>query len=110
VTRPRVALLFVVVLLVGCGTTMKRDLEVEGALPRVIGLGAFAPSCLLLCFVTSDTRQGDVIREEIADAPLTIHRTESDEFKAGRKKSPPHIGSSRPRLKGPEPPPAAAQP
>lgn len=62
-------------LLAGCATgSMRRDLDVSGELPRAIGLGAFAPNCLLFCFVENRTSQGDVQREEILTGePFVVH-------------------------------------
>ena len=75
-------------LLSGCGTTsMRRDLDVSGELPRALGLGAFAPNCVFLCFPTNTITQGDVVREDIppGEAYRVIEKTEAQvNLKAGR--------------------------
>lgn len=58
------ALALMFALLAGCSGCasgiLRRDTDVSGQLPRAIGLGAFAPACLLFCFVENRTAQGDV--------------------------------------------------
>ena len=57
--------LLLIVALAGCTTaSMRRDLDVTGSLPRAIGLGAFAPTCFLLCFTSNEIHQGNVARED----------------------------------------------
>lgn len=73
----------------GSGPTVKRDLQVEGTLPRAIGLGAFASSCLLFCYVRNDIRQGDVIREDDDLSTLRVHRGEVDNFSGKPDKAAP---------------------
>lgn len=94
IANPPGALAWVLVIacalvLAGCTTAnTRRDLDVTGSLPRAIGLGAFAPTCFFLCFVSAETAQGDTVREKIDtnEAPLTIHGTTATEFKATRNK------------------------
>jgi hypothetical protein len=76
-------------LLGACHTgSIRRDLDVSGELPRVIGLGAFAPSCVLFCFVDNHTTQGDVQREEIVTGqPFIVH----DKSSAAIKLQPPQL-------------------
>ena len=66
--------LLLIVALAGCTTaSMRRDLDVTGSLPRAIGLGAFAPTCFLLCFTSNEIHQGNVAHEDdIARDDLTI--------------------------------------
>ena len=47
--------------LAGCGATSdyKRATEIEAQIPRALGLGAFAPSCVFLCFTTAKFTHGD---------------------------------------------------
>ena len=93
-TRPPALLLTLAfaLVLVACGTTAssKRDLEVEGTLPRAIGLGAFASSCLFLCYVRAQTTQGDVVREDAGADSITVHReaTEDIHGNAGKPNKP----------------------
>jgi len=71
-------LLVLPVLLYGCASgAMRRDMDVSGELPRAIGLGAFAPACVLFCFVDNRTSQGNVIPEDPEPATVKLHsRTE----------------------------------
>ena len=53
--------LVVALMLTGCGATSdyKRASEVEADMPRAMGLGTFAPSCIMFCTVTTDFTHGD---------------------------------------------------
>lgn len=62
--------------LAACSTSnSRRDLEFSGSLPRAIGLGAFAPTCLAFCFVSADFTQGDTVREDVLadEVELSVH-------------------------------------
>lgn len=78
------------VLLSACanGPRVQRDTEIDGVLPRVIGLGAFASNCLFLCFVSSTTTQGDLIAQPAEPSELTMHRHLREDLQRYRRKSP----------------------
>lgn len=74
-------------LLAGCSSAnLRRDLDVTGSLPRVIGLGGFAPQCFFLCFVSNEQRQGDVIRDPDVVESLTVHDSTEQSLKGGAAK------------------------
>jgi hypothetical protein len=81
----RAALMLAIALLAGCSTsTMKRDVEIQGSLPRLIGLGAFTPLCLFLCFIDSRTTQGDSVAAKIEEGePLVVRSVTQHELKGG---------------------------
>jgi hypothetical protein len=49
------------VMLAGCGATSdyKRATDIEADMPRAMGLGAFAPSCIFFCFTETHFTHGD---------------------------------------------------
>ena len=78
-------------MLAGCASgSMRRDLDVSGELPRALGLGAFAPNCVFLCFPTATVTQGDVVREDIppGEAYRVIEKTEAQVNQRGFKVKP----------------------
>ncbi len=89
----------------GCASgSMRRDLDVSGELPRALGLGAFAPNCVFLCFPTNTITQGDVVREDIppGEAYRVIEKTEAQVNQRGFKvkpKPPPKPPSPKPQPK-----------
>ena len=63
-------------LLAGCTqASLRRDMEVEGNLPRMLGFGASAPSCFLFCFVRSSIEQGDSTHEGDSKDPVSVNDT-----------------------------------
>lgn len=100
--RPvRAFLLFAcVIVLMGCtSANMRRDLDVSGELPRALGLGAFAPNCLFLCFPANTITQGDVVREDIppGEAYRVIEKTEAQVSAKGFKVKPKPSSKSQPK-------------
>jgi len=79
----------IVLALSGCGTnSLKRDIDVQGSLPRAIGLGAFASTCIIICIVTANFDQGDLAlpKDDGAGGEVKLH--ESTDMKLKRRKKP----------------------
>ena len=72
-TRITALVLAAALLLAGCATpTYSQHHEVEASLPRAIGMGAFAPNCLLFCLVHARFTRGDELLEDIAPVGGTV--------------------------------------
>lgn len=67
---------------------MRRNLDVEGALPELIGVGAFAPSCFVFCFVISNTTKHGNSTPHIDQEGITIHKTEQEDLHQRRSTKP----------------------
>lgn len=74
----RAASLVVVLSLAGCSApSYQRSHDVDASLPRAIGLGSFASTCLFLCYVRSQfTRGGDESNVDDSDAHFRSQRDE----------------------------------
>lgn len=85
------ALSLALLVLAGCTTSsMRREMDVSGTLPKLIGLGGFAPSCFMFCFVENKTSQGDVIREDAGLDAFSVQST-TESVKSGPRKPPPAV-------------------
>jgi hypothetical protein len=95
---PLVLALLPCMLLAGCSTSnLRRDLDVSGSLPRAIGLGAFTPSCIFLCFPSTTITQGDTLREVDGENVFTVHGTTTQtKRKGGHVKRPPPAAPAAP--------------
>ncbi len=83
-------LLVLLMLIASCTTTStRREVDMEGQLPRAITLGAFAPSCFMFCSVQNNTTQGDVTKEDLHPGTISIESSQQSDFKMPAKKPDP---------------------
>ena len=105
---------FIIVTVAGCGTTSsyQREHDVEANLPRAMGLGAFTPACLFLCFPSTTFTHGDDTIDPSATEAL-MHSKESVQAAKQNGIIPPKGGivrSQKGQPKNPPPPPKGNAP
>ncbi len=88
-TRLCVCLALVLALPACTTASMRREMDVSGTLPKLIGLGGFAPSCFLFCFIENNTTQGDVIRDEAGPEDFSVRSLTQEDVKV--KPKPKHL-------------------
>jgi len=92
--------IFVIFMVTGCGTTSsyRRDEDIQANLPRAQGLGAFAPSCVFLCFPTVTFSHGDDNIDPNTTAALRgnmrVESAKTSSAMKSAKKSPPPKGNT----------------
>ena len=93
--RPATFSLCCCLLLTACSTSsMRREMDVSGTLPKLIGLGGFAPSCFMFCFVENKTTQGDVIRDEAGPESFSFQSSSENDKQPSlskKQKAKPHM-------------------
>lgn len=95
---------FVLVMIAGCGATSsyQREHDIQANLPRAMGLGAFTPACIFLCFPTTTYTHGDDTIDPNATEALMHSKSNVQAEKQtgivksqrGPKKSPPPKGTT----------------